>query len=38
MGKPAVLYGATMTTPVGMTYTFLVTVIEKDYFMVFWAR
>jgi uncharacterized membrane protein len=38
IGKVAVLYGATMTTPVGMAYTFLVTLVERSYYMVFWAR
>ena len=36
--KVAVLYGATMTTPVGMAYTFLVALVERSYYMVFWAR
>ena len=38
MSKWAVLYGATMATPVGMTYTFLIVAIERSYLMVFWAR
>ena len=38
VGKVTVLYGATMTTPVGMAYTFLVTLVERSYYMVFWAR
>ena len=38
MSKLAVLYGATMATPVGMTYTFLIVAIERGYLMVFWAR
>ena len=38
LGKVAVLQGATMTTPVGMAYTFLVTLVERSYYMVFWAR
>ena len=38
VGKVTVLYGATMTTPVGMAYTFLVALVERSYYMVFWAR
>ena len=38
MSKDAILYGATMTTPVAMAYTFLVTLVERSYYMVFWAR
>ena len=37
MGKTALLYGATMTTPVGMVYTFSTLVIERSFLMVFWA-
>ncbi len=36
--RTALLYGATMTTPVGMAYTFLVTLFERSYYVVFWAR
>ena len=36
--KVALLYGAAMTTPVAMAYTFLVTLAERSYCMVFWAR
>jgi hypothetical protein len=37
-GKMAVLYGAAMATPVGMSTTFRATVAERSYIMVFWAR
>lgn len=38
IGKVALLSGATMATPVAMAYTFLVTLVERSYYMVFWAR
>ena len=37
-GRMAVLYGAAMATPVGMAYTYLATVVERSYIVVFWAR
>ncbi len=38
IGKVALLSGATMATPVAMAYTFLVTLVERSYYMAFWAR
>ncbi len=38
MSKAAVLHGAAITTPVGMAYTFIITAIERSYYMVFWAK
>ncbi len=38
MSQAAVLAGSTMATPVAMAYAFFVTLVERSYYMVFWAR
>ena len=37
-GRETVLTSATLVSITGASYTFLVTVVERSYFMVFWAR
>jgi hypothetical protein len=37
IGKATILASTTMTSPVAMVYTFLVTLAEKGYIVVFWA-
>ena len=36
-GKATVVVSAAMVSPVAMAYTFLVTLAERSYYMVFWA-
>ena len=38
MGNKTILTSATLVSITGASYTFLVTVVERSYFMVFWAR
>ena len=38
LNRAAWSFGGTMTAPVAMVYTFLVTLGERSYYMVFWAR
>lgn len=38
LGDETVLTSATLVSVVGASYTFLVTVVERSYYMVFWAR
>ena len=38
LGNETVLTSATLVSVVGASYTFLVTVVERSYYMVFWAR
>ena len=38
LGDETVLASATLVAVVGAGYTFLVTVAERSYYMVFWAR
>ena len=37
MGKATILAAATLTSPVALVYTFLITLAERSYMMVFWA-
>ena len=37
-GDETILASATLLAVVGAGYTFLVTVVERSYYMVFWAR
>ena len=38
LGEETILTGATLVSVVGASYTFLVTAVERSYYMVFWAR
>lgn len=38
LGEETILASATLVSVVGASYTFLVTVVERSYYMVFWAR
>ena len=38
LSEETILTGATLLSVVGACYTFLVTVVERSYYMVFWAR
>ena len=38
LGDETILTSATLVSIVGPGYTFLVTVVERSYYMVFWAR
>ena len=38
LGDETILTSATLVAVVGASYTFLVTVVERSYYMVFWAR
>lgn len=38
LGNETVLTSATLVSVVGASYTFLVRVVERSYYMVFWAR
>ena len=38
LGDETILTSATLVAVVGTGYTFLVTVVERSYYMVFWAR
>ncbi len=38
LGEETILAGATLVAVVGAGYTYLVTVLERSYYMVFWAR
>ncbi len=36
--EETILTGATLVSVVGASYTFLVTAVERSYYIVFWAR
>ncbi len=38
LGQETILTSATLVSVVGASYTFLSTVMERSYYMVFWAR
>ena len=38
LSEETILASATLVSLVGASYTFLVTVVERSYYMVFWAR
>jgi len=38
LGEETILTSATLVSVVGASYTFLSTVVERSYYMVFWAR
>ena len=38
LNEETILTGSTLLSVTGASYTFIVTVVERSYYMVFWAR